>query len=114
MDDGIHHNKNPVRITRNRSSSKRGTDVHEELPIMEVFKKFEQMATEKNHRTNDYTASNDEDAMPDTLSMTMDQTDGNAPIDIHCEAVKKDDGSVQYECRFVQETTQQQKEWDVF
>lgn len=99
--------KNTVRITRNRSSSKR-VDVQDELPIMEVFKKFEQMTTE-NHREDH---SSDQDVMPDTLRMTMDQTDGNAPIDIHCEAVKKDDGSVQYECRFVQEPTSQQR--DVF
>ena len=39
--------------------------------------------------------------MPDTLKMTMDGQDGEEPIEAHCEAVSKDDGSVQYECRFI-------------
>ena len=63
---------------------------------MEVFKKIERM-------TSQHDLDNDDDDLPDTLKMTMENPDiSNEPIDVCCEAVKKDDGSVQYECRIVQ------------
>ena len=63
---------------------------------MEVFKKMEQIST------CDFDQDELED-LPDTLKMTMESSESSEPIDFHCEAVKKDDGSVQYECRFVKE-----------
>ena len=33
----------------------------------------------------------------------MEDADSNEPIDFHCEAVTKDDGSVQYECKFIRQ-----------
>ncbi len=41
------------------------------------------------------------DAMPDALEIKMENPDGNGgTVDCKCEAVAKDDGSVQYECRY--------------
>ena len=91
-------NKNRVQVTRN-VTRKKATSVTSEVPIMEVFKKMEQLSTTA-EETESETASEADD-LPDTLKMTMEHADSNEPIDFHCEAVKKDDGSVQYECKFV-------------
>ena len=88
------HSKSLVQVTRNVARVRKSASVNQdqEVPIMEVFKKIERM-----------TSRQDEEDLPDTLRMTMENPDiSNEPIDFHCEAVKKDDGSVQYECRFVQ------------
>ena len=92
-------NKNRVQVTRNVSRKKATATVTSEVPIMEVFKKMEQLSTTA-EETETETASEADD-LPDTLKMTMEHADSNEPIDFHCEAVKKDDGSVQYECKFV-------------
>lgn len=96
------NNKNRVHITRN-SSRKKGEAF--DVPIMEVFKKLEQMTTSGKCEESD-------SELPDTLKMTMEHADSNGPIDFHCEAVKKDDGSVQYECRFVRENNTSVAQWD--
>ena len=85
-----------VHVTRN-AHRKKGVSTPEDLPIMEVFQKIE-----------DLSLNEDEQEMPETFQMTMENADDtNEPIDFHCEAVKKEDGSVQYECRFSQETSKQ-------
>ena len=72
-----------------------------EVPIMEVFKEIEELSVQDDLEDQ---GEDEKDDLPDTIKMTMENADdSNEPIDFHCEAVKKDDGSVQYECRFVQQ-----------
>ena len=75
-----------VHVTRTKKPPLPSKTSPADMPIMDVIQKLEEL-------------SNDD--LPDTLKMTMDGQDGQEPIEAHCEAVKKDDGSVQYECRFV-------------
>lgn len=88
MDQIKKDSSNRVHITRNaknHTSAKKA--------IMDVIQK-----------TFDDLNVTDEDELPDTLKMTMENPDNQEePLDFHCEAVKKDDGSVQYECKFVPE-----------
>ena len=84
-----------VHVTRN-TRKKPVISTPEDLPIMEVFQKIEDLRLKEDQ----------EEAMPDTFQMTMENADNTEePIDFHCEAVKKEDGSVQYECRFSQDQT---------
>ena len=93
--DPNHHSKSIVQVTRNVDRFRKHTSATEEVPIMEVFKKIERMTSQHDQDLDD--------DLPDTLKMTMENPDiSNEPIDVCCEAVKKDDGSVQYECRIVQ------------
>ena len=100
-DQASHHR---VHVTRNTHRKKPVISTPEDLPIMEVFQKIEDMRLNEDGSGSD---EQPEQEMPDTFQMTMENADNtNEPIDFHCEAVKKEDGSVQYECRFSQETTQ--------
>ena len=95
-------NAKRVHVTRNNTRKK--PVLPEDLPIMEVFQKIEDMRL-KDEET-EVTEEPEQEMMPSTLQMTMENADNtNEPIDFHCEAVKKEDGSVQYECRFSKETT---------
>ena len=94
-------NSKRVHVTRNNTRKK--PVMPEDLPIMEVFQKIQDLKLKGEEGPEEAEA---EQEMPSTLQMTMENADNtNEPIDFHCEAVKKEDGSVQYECRFSKETT---------
>ena len=101
MEELTEHSPNSKRVQVTRNNTRKKPVLPEDLPIMEVFQKIEDM------RLKDEEAEEpDPQEMPSTLQMTMENADNsNEPIDFHCEAVKKEDGSVQYECRFTKETT---------
>ena len=99
-DENITDSPNSKRVNVTRNTRKKPV-LPEDLPIMEVFQKIEDMRLK-----DDIEDASSPQEMPDTLQMTMENADNtNEPIDFHCEAVKKEDGSVQYECRFSKETT---------
>merc|ERR550532_2947663 len=63
---------------------------------MEVYKKMEQLSTtveETEAETVSDRETSEADDLPDSIIVNADS---NEPF--HCEAVAKDDGSVQYEC----------------
>lgn len=94
MDPIKKDSSNVVQITRNVKNHQFSAK-----KIMDVIQKS----------LDDLTVNEDEE-LPDTLKMTMENPDNvEEPLDFHCEAVKKDDGSVQYECKFVQDDQQKTK-----
>lgn len=85
-----------VHVTRSRTAPIASSSV----PLQDVLQQVEEMSLQPVGDDQADHLLKDDDEMPDTLKMRMENPDGKS-LDCTCEAVSKDDGSVQYECKYV-------------